>query len=182
MSVFPLSEGILNDIIRHSRLSESPSLQIVQIKELTGKPGMTKRFRVALNDGRHFVSGMCSQHMNSEIINQSVKEFNIIRLTKYTVNENSDKKVIIIMDFDVLGSPTAIRDETAVPPQKFLKTDCPRGAFLFRSRIERFERRLSISPKCRLGRTRERPATSSLVRSERQICHRNSWNFFQSRC
>jgi replication factor A1 len=125
MSLSSLSEGVLQEIMVQNRQSDGPVLQIVQIKEISPKPNVPKRFRIALSDGRHFASAMCSQPMNAEIAKDAVKVHNIIRLSKYTVNETTGKKLIVIMDFelvsaaptDILGSPSAIReDERPHPP------------------------------------------------------------------
>jgi replication factor A1 len=125
MTLALLSDGILHNIVVENRRSDGPVLQIVQIKEVAPKPNTPRRYRVALSDGRHHASAMCSQAMNTEITNDRVNVYNIIRLTRYTVNETTGKKVIVIIDFelvsavptDILGSPSPLReDERAAPP------------------------------------------------------------------
>jgi replication factor A1 len=124
MTLAPLSEGILHEILVQERRSNRPVLQIVQIQEIHPKANETKRYRVALSDGRHYSSAMCSQALNTEIANEVVKVHHIIRLNRYTVNESTGKKVFVIMDFDlvsaaptdVLGSPSALREEVQAPP------------------------------------------------------------------
>jgi replication factor A1 len=123
MSVPLLSDGIISEIVYQDRLPAGPTLQIVKIEELPSKQGTNKRFRVALSDGRNYIPGIGSQQMNNDIANRSIKTFNVIRLNEYSVNDCTGKKVIIILNFDVipnaptgvLGSPLPIRDEDGPP-------------------------------------------------------------------
>jgi replication factor A1 len=124
MTLSLLSNGVLQQIMVKNATPDGPVLQIVQIREVTAKANTPKRYRVALNDGRHYASAMCSQAMNTEIANDVVRVHHIIRLTRYAVNASTGKKVIVIMEFDVvstaatdlLGSPSPLRDIDAPDP------------------------------------------------------------------
>ena len=122
MSLSDLSQGILREIIIEQRESATPALQLVQIKELP-KKGPASRYKVAISDGKYWISAVCSSGMNRAIEDGTLKNHNIIKVTNYGVNEPNGKKILIILDFevlstaptDILGSPDEVKPGQPAP-------------------------------------------------------------------
>jgi replication factor A1 len=132
MAIPTLSSGALHKIICQNCHPNAPALQIVQIRELSTKTGGSKRYDIALSDGQYFVRGIPGLQLNQKISNESVKAYNVIQLTNYSVNEIGDKKVIVITNFEllsvtpcgVLDSPAPIVDDNQPPlVSSRIKTD-----------------------------------------------------------
>ena len=124
MSLSDLSKGILKDIMFNEQQSTNPCLQVVQIREMKNKGAnqATKRYRAAISDGQYWVSAMCGTIVNGAVTDGKIREYSIIKLTNYTVNQANGKKVLVILGCDVvkadvddiLGSPEDIN--VSAPP------------------------------------------------------------------
>jgi hypothetical protein len=58
----------------------------------------------ALLSAGHDASAMCSQTTHTEITSDCVKVYNVIHLTRHAVNETTGKKVIVIIDFELVSA------------------------------------------------------------------------------
>ena len=115
-----MSTGILKDIMFNHLESENPLLQVVEIRELK-KDG--RRYRAAVSDGQNWVGALCGTSVCKAIIEGNIRQYSVIKIKNYTVNEPNGKKVLVILDCEVvkadvpnvLGNPEAI-DAAAPPP------------------------------------------------------------------
>ena len=125
MSLSDLSKGILKDIMFNEQQSANPCLQVVQIREMKNK-GTTARYRAAISDGQYWVSAVCGTVVNGAVTEGKIRQYSIIKLTNYAVNQANGKKVLVILGCDVvkadvddiIGSPEDINvsEPPAAPP------------------------------------------------------------------
>ncbi|PVI00108.1 replication protein-like protein A 70 kDa DNA-binding subunit [Periconia macrospinosa] len=104
---------------------EHPILQCVQLKQMELKPGdSTQRWRVVLSDVRNFIQTVISLAANEIISSGKLRKGSIVRLLKYNPQQVKDKKILIIMDLEVLeehgehdkiGNPVALEAVTSEP-------------------------------------------------------------------
>jgi replication factor A1 len=81
----------------------NPLLQVISLKDVTNRndPSAPPRFRLILSDGTLFVQGMLATQLNS-LVNTTLHRFNVVRVTDYITNEISGKKIIIVLNLDVV--------------------------------------------------------------------------------
>ncbi|KAF2661656.1 replication protein-like protein A 70 kDa DNA-binding subunit [Lophiostoma macrostomum CBS 122681] len=125
-----ITQGAIRSIFEpNGCFVEHPVLQCVQIKTMEPKAGDAnpmQRFRVVLSDVRNFIQTMVATGINDIVTTGKLKKGCIVRLLKYNAQQVKDKKILILMDMDVLeqygeldkiGQPEAldIKDEKPQP-------------------------------------------------------------------
>ncbi|KAG8954188.1 Replication factor A protein 1 [Tulasnella sp. 424] len=139
-----LTEGAINRFLyavetqsEEDLLGWEPTLQILIIKEIAGnKPGDPPRKRLILSDGNHFVQAMLATQRNDLVDNEEIVKFSIIKLTKFHASMLAGKRLIILIDLEILareaekiGEPKNIESAGVVPPpEPTLKPTPPVGA------------------------------------------------------
>ncbi|KAF2734725.1 replication protein-like protein A 70 kDa DNA-binding subunit [Polyplosphaeria fusca] len=106
-----------------------PVMQCVQIKTMEPKQGdaqPVQRFRVVLSDVRNFIQTMLATTSNDIVTSGKLKKGSIVRLKKFNPQQVKEKKILILMDLDVLeeygelekiGQPEALDMKEDVKPQ-----------------------------------------------------------------
>jgi len=121
-----LTEGALARICQQEEV-EDPLVQVIGHKAIQG--GGQERFRLLLSDGQYSNSfSMLATQLNHRLHDKELEAFTIIKLTKFLCNkvDNQPKRVIIVLDFEVvtpgaavghkIGSPIQIGSDGSVPP------------------------------------------------------------------
>ncbi|KAG9238114.1 replication factor-a protein 1 [Amylocarpus encephaloides] len=122
-----ITTGALNAIFNDPETLEDrfpvPVCQCVHIKTLNAsEAGAPERFRLVLSDVDHFVQSMLGTQANHVVHEGKLKKGSIVRLKSYQANEVKGKKILIILDIEVIeslgelekiGEPEAL---TARPP------------------------------------------------------------------
>ncbi|KAF2195423.1 replication protein-like protein A 70 kDa DNA-binding subunit [Zopfia rhizophila CBS 207.26] len=108
---------------------EQPVMQCVQLKTMEPKAGENnglQRFRIVLSDIRNFIQTMLATTANEVVTSGKLKKGSIVRLLKYNPQQVKEKKILILMDVEVLeqygeleklGSPEALEIKEEVKPQ-----------------------------------------------------------------
>lgn len=95
-----------------------PVLQVLSAKPVSSQQG-AGRWRLILSDGQHFAQGMLGTNLNHLVQGDTpdVYRNTVIKLTGYAVNHVQNRKVIIILNLDVvsqepakLGEPVTIEN------------------------------------------------------------------------
>jgi len=126
MAKFQLSNGALLKICQGAQDVEPPIFQLLQTKKIAGTS--TERYRMLISDGANSNSyGMLATQLNGLVHEEKLKEYCIFKVNKYQCNNMQGKKVIIILDLEVLqegsevgekiGSPIAIAADGTVSAQ-----------------------------------------------------------------
>ncbi|KAK7183340.1 hypothetical protein DPSP01_000538 [Paraphaeosphaeria sporulosa] len=101
-----ITQGAIRSIFESSGPSvEHPVLQCVQIKTMDpkgGEGGNVQRFRVVLSDIRNFIQTMIATSANDIVLSGKLKKGSIVRLLKFNPQQVKEKKILIIMDLEVL--------------------------------------------------------------------------------
>jgi len=122
-SKFPLSGGSLLKICQGTTV-DSPVLQMVSTKRIAGTS--TERYRLLISDGQYCNSyGMLATQLNPMIHDGTLNEFSIVKVNKLQCNNMQGKKVIILLELEVLqpggevkekiGNPISINPDGTVP-------------------------------------------------------------------
>ena len=104
-----------------------PVLQCTDLKQLapaSGKPGTSKRFRVHLSDGTHFMQAMLATQMVEKANQGEFDPGSVVRLDEFLCNTVHNRKIVIVLQSTTLGkravqgSPTNVADKGANPQQQ----------------------------------------------------------------
>jgi len=123
-SKFPLSRGSLLKICQGS-VVDDPVLQMVSTKRIAGTS--TERYRLLISDGQYQNSyGMLATQLNPMIHDGTLCEHSVVKVKKLQCNNMQGKKVIILLELEVLQSgkdvggkidtPISINPDGTIPP------------------------------------------------------------------
>ncbi|QDS71633.1 hypothetical protein FKW77_007381 [Venturia effusa] len=107
-----------------------PVLQCVQIKSMAAKTGDTvsERFRVIFSDTENFIQSMLATQSNYLVTDGTLKKGSLVRLKQYQPNLVKEKKIIIVLDLEVLaeyGEHEKIGEPTALAEGPVAKQESP---------------------------------------------------------
>ncbi|KAE8266254.1 hypothetical protein A4X09_0g6087 [Tilletia walkeri] len=123
MSDIPeLSGGALADIWKYDDPTQhiiNPILQVISIKKMPAtKEGAMDRWRCIISDGKHYTQSMLGSQLRDIAESKEIDRFSVIRLTQYTANAIQDRRIIIILECEVIqadvpdriGNPISMDD------------------------------------------------------------------------
>ncbi|KWU44939.1 replication factor-a protein [Rhodotorula sp. JG-1b] len=102
-----------------------PVLQVLSAKPVSSQQG-AGRWRLILSDGQHFAQAMLGTNLNPLVQgdNPDVYRNTVIKLTGYAVNHVQNRKVIIVLNLDIvshepekLGEPVTIENALSLLPE-----------------------------------------------------------------
>ncbi|KAI8380352.1 hypothetical protein BD560DRAFT_365748 [Blakeslea trispora] len=104
----------LSEDDKNSPAYNNPVVQIINLRAVTVNGSV--RHRVIVSDGDHFMQGMLAVQHASAVDDGTIKKLCILRLTESVCNPLNNKKVLVVLNFDVLqsdmdtkiGSPVSI--------------------------------------------------------------------------
>ncbi|KAG4423075.1 hypothetical protein IFR04_003851 [Cadophora malorum] len=120
--------AIFNDPTALERQYPVPVCQCVQIKTLASNgDGAPERYRLVLSDVDNFVQSMLATQANHVVHEGKLKKGCIVRLKQYQANAVKGKRILIILDLEVIeslgelekiGEPVAltVKDEADIKP------------------------------------------------------------------
>ncbi|KAI9048739.1 hypothetical protein LZ554_007570 [Drepanopeziza brunnea f. sp. 'monogermtubi'] len=120
--------AIFNDPIALQEQYPVPVCQCVQIKTLASSgEGAADRYRLVLSDVDNFVQSMLATQANHVVHEGKLKKGSIVRLKQYQANAVKGKRILIILDLEVIeslgemekiGDPVAltVKEEPDVKP------------------------------------------------------------------
>ena len=116
MSSFQLTAGAVPRCLDASSPGGfEPTLQVIGFREVSGKTGAQKRFRLIVSDGKWLSIGMLTTQLTNLIEDDTIKVNSVLSLKEYMINEVSGRRILIVLNCDVLGHA----DEKIGDPQKF---------------------------------------------------------------
>ncbi|KAF2445795.1 replication protein-like protein A 70 kDa DNA-binding subunit [Karstenula rhodostoma CBS 690.94] len=131
-----ITQGAIRSIFESSGSSvQNPVLQCVQIKTMDpkgGEGGGVQRFRVVLSDIRNFIQTMIATSANDIVLSGKLKKGSIVRLLKFNPQQVKEKKILILMDLEVLdhygehdkiGQPEALENVKSEPQPAAISGD-----------------------------------------------------------
>ncbi|CAJ1930951.1 unnamed protein product [Sphenostylis stenocarpa] len=99
-----------------------PVLQVIDLKLVQSQQASnTERYRLVLSDGSFYQQGMLATQMNDLVHSGRLQKGSVVRLVQFICNDVQNRKIIVIIDLDVvlekcelIGEPVALpKDGTA---------------------------------------------------------------------
>ncbi|KAL3000108.1 hypothetical protein AAZX31_09G194800 [Glycine max] len=95
-----------------------PVLQVIEFKLVQSQQNSTiERYRVVLSDGSFYQQGMLATQKNELIYSGRLQQGAIIRLTQFICNVVQNRKIIIIVDLDVICEKCELIGEPVAAPK-----------------------------------------------------------------
>lgn len=117
-----LTRGAVTHIYNTKDTSTHPVLQIIELKRISSQnanPNSAPRFRLAVSDGEKFQQAMLATQLNQLVLSEKLLLHSLVRLQDYICNEVQNKRIIIILNLDVLGKlPAKLGNPVAVDGHK----------------------------------------------------------------
>ncbi|OJJ42023.1 hypothetical protein ASPZODRAFT_126218 [Penicilliopsis zonata CBS 506.65] len=99
-----VSVGALRAIFDNTQTTVlEPIVQCVQIKPLPPQPNHPERYRAVFSDISNYVQTMLATQANHFVTDGSLRKGCFVRLKSFQANSVKGKKILIILDLDVLG-------------------------------------------------------------------------------
>ncbi|CAJ2647016.1 unnamed protein product [Trifolium pratense] len=95
-----------------------PVLQVIDLKLVQAQQNSTtERYRLVLSDGSFYQQGMLATQKNKLVQDQILQKGSVVRLTQYVCNDVQNRKIIIIVDLEVMlekceliGTPVSVNN------------------------------------------------------------------------
>lgn len=99
----PISVGSLKPILNaQPGALQTPIFQVLQVKKLTSISNGVERYRVVLSDSVHYVQSMLTSQKNELVTSGKLQKGAVVQLTQFSVNMMKERKIIIIINLNVL--------------------------------------------------------------------------------
>ncbi|KAG4305759.1 hypothetical protein PORY_000669 [Pneumocystis oryctolagi] len=132
----PISVGSLKPILNtQPGAPQKPIFQVLQVKKLTSVNSGVERYRVVLSDSIHYAQSMLASQKNELVVSGKLHKGAIVELTQFSVNMMKERRIIIIINLNVLeqygtlpkiGAPTSLETPMAGADQEeSRKVDVP---------------------------------------------------------
>lgn len=104
-----LSSGAISHIYNTKDTSGKPVVQVVELKQINASSGTSAnpRYRLAVSDGSHYQQAMLATQLNALVASGDIGVNTVLRLNDFIANEVANKRIIIILNVDVLGRAEA---------------------------------------------------------------------------
>ncbi|KAJ1431135.1 Zinc finger, CCHC-type [Sesbania bispinosa] len=118
-----LTHGAIENMCNDNFSSEElkPVLQVIELKLVQSQQNSAvERYRIVLSDGSYYQQGMLTTQKNELVRSRSLQKGSVVRLTQFTCSAVQGRKIIIIVDldvlldkFDLIGVPVALSKNTS---------------------------------------------------------------------
>ncbi|KAI9099508.1 hypothetical protein DFS34DRAFT_617799 [Phlyctochytrium arcticum] len=89
------------DIPAH-QICPNPVLQVLNTKKIQQEKSNVERWRLLVSDGSNYMQAMIATQFNDKIVTGEIKKGGIIKLKHYVCNSVGAKRIIIVLDIEVL--------------------------------------------------------------------------------
>ncbi|KAK7407071.1 hypothetical protein VNO78_08712 [Psophocarpus tetragonolobus] len=95
-----------------------PVLQVIDLKLVQSQQhSATERYRLVLSDGSFYQQGMLATQKNDLVRDGALQKGSVVRLTQFICNSVQNRKIIIIVDLDVVHNKCELIGEPAAAPK-----------------------------------------------------------------
>ncbi|WVZ12151.1 hypothetical protein V8G54_016681 [Vigna mungo] len=118
-----LTPGAIKEICgANCSSSLKPVLQVIDLKLVQSQQANnTERYRLILSDGSFYQQGMLATQMNELVHSGKLQKGSVVRLTQFICNDVQNRKIIVIIDLDVvvekcelIGEPVSLPKDGSV--------------------------------------------------------------------
>lgn len=111
-----LSEGAVERMRTDASTSDHPVLQVVAHRAIqavpsAGHPPPATRYRLTLSDGRHYMMALLASQLAHLVEGGTLATGSIVRLLDFAVTSVHDKRLIVILNLELVSPPRAIVNE-----------------------------------------------------------------------
>ncbi|KAJ3687739.1 hypothetical protein LUZ61_016903 [Rhynchospora tenuis] len=103
-----LTSGAVSMISEGGGDGMQPVLQISDVRQVSTAQNTTERYRMLLSDGTHTQQAMLATKLNSLVKEGNLQAGSIVQLNEYTCNEIQGRRIIIVIQLQVLQSKREI--------------------------------------------------------------------------
>jgi replication factor A1 len=87
-----------------SEVVENAVVQIIDIKKIgASSAGAADRYRLVISDSQHYQQAMLTTQLNPLVESKQLQQWSIVRLKEYLCNLVANRRIIIVLQLDVLG-------------------------------------------------------------------------------
>jgi replication factor A1 len=105
MDALQLSRGAIKHVFTTNDTSNQPVVQVIELKQINASGSANPRYRLAVSDGVHFQQAMLATQLNEHVVQGLIAINAVIRMNDFIANEVANKRIIIILNVEVLGNP-----------------------------------------------------------------------------
>lgn len=116
MSLNDLSQGAIAQMIQTADPANSvqnPVCQILSIKKIqasaTSASNVGDRYRIILSDGVHYAQAMLASQKRSMVESGELEKHCLVRISQYASNSVQNRRILILLDLEVVHKPTVDR-------------------------------------------------------------------------
>ncbi|KAN0064628.1 Replication factor A protein 1 [Thecaphora frezii] len=116
MSLADLSQGAIARMVESTDTYngvQNPVCQILSIKKIssaaTSNPSVGDRYRIILSDGIHFAQAMLASQKRHMAESGEIDKNSVVRVLQYSSNNVQNRRILILLDLEVVAPPTAER-------------------------------------------------------------------------
>ncbi len=116
MSLNDLTQGAIAQMIQTADPANSvqnPVCQILSIKKIqasaTSASNVGDRYRIILSDGLHYAQAMLASQKRSMVESGELEKHSIVRIAQYASNSVQNRRILILLDLEVIHKPTEDR-------------------------------------------------------------------------
>ncbi|SJX62214.1 probable replication factor-A protein 1 [Sporisorium reilianum f. sp. reilianum] len=130
MSLNDLSQGAIAQMIQTADPASSvqnPVCQILSIKKIQATAASASnvgdRYRIIVSDGVHYAQAMLASQKRSMVESGELEKNCFIRVSQYASNSVQNRRILILLDLEVVHKPTADRLGNPTNVDDFVKTE-----------------------------------------------------------
>ncbi|XP_024531193.1 replication protein A 70 kDa DNA-binding subunit A isoform X2 [Selaginella moellendorffii] len=101
-----------------------PIVQVLDVKQIGSNQNVQERYRLVLSDGTAVQQAMLATQLNEVVKNGTLMKSSIVKLQEYICNTVKDRKIVIVLNLDVLVSNAEMSDQ---PPGAVVDPPGPSG-------------------------------------------------------
>ncbi|WOL14899.1 hypothetical protein Cni_G23680 [Canna indica] len=105
MASVDLTRGAI-EAISEGRAQEGakPVVQVREVRLVSSQQNSTERYRMLLSDGVYMQQAMLATQLNAFVKSGELQKFSIVQLNEFVCNQIKDRRIIIILNLEVLVS------------------------------------------------------------------------------
>ncbi|SPO26224.1 probable Replication factor-A protein 1 [Ustilago trichophora] len=130
MSLNDLSQGAIAQMIQTADPANSvqnPVCQILSIKKIqasaTSASNVGDRYRIILSDGVHYAQAMLASQKRSMVESGELEKHCLVRISQYASNSVQNRRILILLDLEVVQKPTMDRLGSPTNVDEAIKTE-----------------------------------------------------------
>ncbi|KAI5070171.1 hypothetical protein GOP47_0014514 [Adiantum capillus-veneris] len=107
--------------LNNGQMDSQPVVQVLDVRQIGTGQSVQERYRLVLSDGHYVQQGMLATQLNEHIKSGQVLKGSIVKLVEYICNTVQQRKIIIVLNMEVVASVSEIIGD----PKQVIMNDPP---------------------------------------------------------